>query len=67
MSEETVTPRCPVGVLSFEGQTYVYEPFNHGYSVRVFGSGIPVGVSPAMREAIEVDIEKKKAKEARGA
>lgn len=51
-----------LGVIDFHGQTLVYEPFNSGWRVTVFGSGEPVGVDEELRLAIEADIAHQRAK-----
>lgn len=59
-------PRCPVGVIKFDGRLLCYEPFNEGYRVIVNGTGEPVGVTPELRAAIEADVAKQRQKAERG-
>lgn len=51
MEEKSV--KCPLEVISFEGQQICFDPAVDGFAPRLFGSGLPVPMTPALQAAIE--------------
>lgn len=59
-------PRCPVGVIWWEGRILTYVPFNEsGFEIKELSSNVVISASPELRAAIEADIAKQAQKAGR--
>lgn len=52
---DPIPTRTRLGVIAYEGRIVIYESVNAGYRAQVQGTREQLGISPALRAAIEAD------------